>query len=47
MDIELMADVNSGFREIDETDKILKELGTRQRRGSPLAAPPSTKEKAS
>jgi nitrogen fixation/metabolism regulation signal transduction histidine kinase len=36
--IELMEDVTSGSREIDETDKILKELATQQRRGRPLAA---------
>ena len=35
--IELMEDVTSGTREIDETDKILKELATQQRRGRPLA----------
>jgi hypothetical protein len=30
--IELMADVNTGSREIDETDKILKEFATQRRR---------------
>jgi hypothetical protein len=30
--IELMEDVNTGLREIDETGKILKELATQQRR---------------
>ena len=29
--IELMEDVNTGLREIDETGKILKELATQQR----------------
>ena len=31
--IELMEDVNSGSSEIDETDKILKEVATQRRRG--------------
>jgi hypothetical protein len=35
--IELMEEVNSGSREIDETNKILKELATQQRLGGPLA----------
>jgi hypothetical protein len=30
--IELMEDVNTGLREIDETSEILKELATQQRR---------------
>jgi hypothetical protein len=40
--IELMANVNSGSREIDETDKILKERAAQQRRGVswPIDNPP-------
>jgi hypothetical protein len=34
--IELMTDVNTGSREIDETDKILKELATQRRGGRVL-----------
>ena len=41
---ELMGDVNSGFREIDETGEILKELATQRRRGGPLATPASASE---
>jgi Cache domain len=44
--IEFMEDVNSGSREIDETDKILKELATQQRRGRPLATAPSASERS-
>ncbi len=33
--IELMPDVNTGSREIDETGKILKELATQRRRSAP------------
>ena len=44
--IELMEDVNSGSREIDETDKILKELATQRRRGGPLATAASASERS-
>ncbi|HEX2336503.1 MAG TPA: hypothetical protein VHI72_08490, partial [Hyphomicrobiaceae bacterium] len=44
--IELMADVNSGSREIDETDKILKELATQRRGGRPLATAASASERS-
>jgi hypothetical protein len=42
--IELMGDMNTGFREIDETDKILKEFATQRRRGGPLATAASASE---
>jgi hypothetical protein len=42
--IELMGDVNTGFREIDETGEILKELATQRRRGGPLATAASASE---
>ncbi len=44
--IELMEDVNSGSREIDETDKILKELATQRRRGGPLATAAPASERS-
>jgi two-component system, cell cycle sensor histidine kinase and response regulator CckA len=44
--IELMEDVNSGSREIDETDKILKEFATQRRRGGPLATAASANERS-
>jgi len=44
--IELMEDVNSGSKEIDETDKILKELATQRRRGGPLATAASAIERS-
>jgi Cache domain len=42
--IELMADVNSGSREIRETDEILREFATQRRRKGPLATTPSFHE---
>ena len=42
--IELMADVNSGSREIDEIDGILKEFATERRRRGPLAKTASASE---
>jgi hypothetical protein len=40
--IELMEDVNTGLREIDETSEILKELATQQRgRVAAPASPPA------
>jgi Cache domain len=43
--IELMADVNSGSREIDEVGKILKEFATDRRKG-PLATTASSSERS-
>lgn len=45
--IELMADVNSGSREIDEIDEILKEFATERRRKGPLATTASSSERSS
>ena len=44
--IELMADVNTGSREIDEIDKILKEFATQRRRKGPLATTASSSERS-
>jgi Cache domain len=44
--IELMTDVNSGSREIDEIDQILKELATERRKG-PSATAASASERSS
>jgi hypothetical protein len=44
--IELMQDVNTGSKEIDETDKILKELATQLRRGGPLGTTASASQVA-
>ena len=41
--VELMADVNTGFREIDKTGEILKEFATQRRRRAPL---PSASERS-
>jgi Cache domain len=43
--IELMADVNSGSREIDEVGEILKEFATDRRRKGPLATTASSSER--
>ena len=45
--IELMADVNTGSREIDEIDKILKEFATERRRTGPLPTTASSSERSS
>jgi hypothetical protein len=42
--IELMVDMNTGFREIDETGEILKEFATQRRRRGPLATTASASE---
>jgi len=42
--IELMADMNSGFREIREVDEVLKEFARQRRRKGPLATTPSVEE---
>ena len=44
--IELMADLNTGFREIDETGEILKEFATQRRKG-PFAPTASASEMTS
>jgi hypothetical protein len=44
--IELMTDVNTGSREIDETNKIIKEFATQRRRGGPLATAASARERS-
>ena len=44
--IELMADVNAGSREIDEIDEILKEFATQRRRKGPLATTASASERS-
>ena len=43
--IELMEDVNTGSREIDEIDEILKEFAMLRRRKGPLAATASSSER--
>jgi hypothetical protein len=43
--IELMADVNAGSREIDEIDEILKEFATERRRKGPVTT--SSSERSS
>jgi hypothetical protein len=44
--IELLQDVNTGSREIDETDKILKEFAMQRRRGGPLPTASSADERS-
>ena len=44
--VELMEDVKTGSREIDEIDQILKEFATQRRRKGPLATTASSSERS-